>query len=130
MARPSHIEPALAELFQRSDRHDWSIDGLTLALMQRRVKADFSSVYRALRRMVQEGSVSEVRLGDGKAHFEATGEHHEHVLCEGCGTVGAVSGCLIESVVPRVERSTGFTITGHRLVLSGLCPDCTAKAGV
>jgi Fe2+ or Zn2+ uptake regulation protein len=129
IARPSHIQPALAELLERRDRHDWSINDLTSSLEERGVNADFSSVYRALRRMVDEGSVSEVELGDGKARFEASGEHHEHVRCDECGKVGAVSGCLVERVVPAVERRTGFSITGHRLLLSGRCPACMARAG-
>lgn len=129
IARPSHIEPALAELLGSGDRHDWSIKDLTTTLKKRGVSADFSSVYRALQRMVAEGSVSQVQLGDGKARFEASGDHHEHLLCEECGTVAAVSGCLVERVVPAVERRTGFSITGHQLLLSGRCPSCTATAG-
>jgi len=128
IARPSHIEPALAKLLRRGDRHDWSIKDLTASLRKRGVNADFSSVYRALRRMVAEGSVNEVQLGDGKTRFEASGEHHEHLLCEGCGTVSAVSGCLVDRAVPAVERKTGFSITGHHLLLSGRCPSCKAEA--
>ena len=78
--------------------------------------------------MVAEGAVSEVQLGDGKARFEASGDHHEHLLCEECGTVAAVSGCLVDRAVPAVERKTGFSITGHHLLLSGRCPSCKGAA--
>jgi len=127
IARPSHIQPALAKLLESGDRHDWSIEALTTSLAEGGVSADFSSVYRALRRMVAEGSVSEVELGDGKARFEPAGEHHEHVLCDGCGMVSAVPGCLVERVVPTVERETGFAITAHQLLFSGRCPACVQE---
>ena len=80
--------------------------------------------------MVEEGTASEVELGDGKSRFEAAGEHHEHVRCERCGRVSAFPGCLIRRLIPKVERETGFAITDHRLLLSGSCPACTPKAAV
>ena len=129
IARPRHIEPAITELLTGSDRHDWSIDELTAALAERGLRADFSSVYRAVNRMVDEGSASEVELGDGKSRFEAAGAHHEHVRCERCGKVSAFQGCLIDGLIPKVERNTGFSITDHRLLLSGSCPSCSPKAG-
>jgi len=89
--------------------------------------ADFSSVFRALRRLEDEGTVLRIDLGDGKARFEPTGEHHEHVRCERCGAVAAVPGCLVESSTA-VERRTGFTITGHRLLFAGICPECRDRA--
>jgi Fur family ferric uptake transcriptional regulator len=105
-------------------RHDWTIEELREALSDRGMTADFSSVFRALRRLEDEGAVIRIDLGDGKARYEPTGAHHEHVRCERCGAVAAVPGCLVESSAPAVERRTGFTITGHRLLFAGICPEC------
>ena len=91
------------------------------------MSADFSSVFRALRHLEDEGAILRIDLGDGKARFERTGEHHEHVRCERCGAVAAVPGCLVESSAPAVERRTGFEITGHRLLFAGICPDCRER---
>jgi Fur family ferric uptake transcriptional regulator len=108
-------------------RHDWTIEDLQEALDDRGVAADFSSVFRALQRLEGEGSVIRIDLGDGKARFEGTGEHHEHVRCERCGAVAAVPGCLVESSAPAVERRTGFKVTGHRLLFAGICPSCRTQ---
>ena len=124
MARPSPIREALAELVGASARHDWSIEDLVAELSGRGVAADFSSVFRALGRLADEGVVRRVQLGDGKARFEAAGEHHEHVRCDSCGVVGAVPGCVVRNAVPRVQEATGFRVTGHQLLFSGLCPKC------
>jgi Fe2+ or Zn2+ uptake regulation protein len=65
-----------------------------------------------------------VELGTPEARFEGAGSHHEHVRCDGCGAVAAVGTCAVEAVIPRVERSTGFSLSGHDLVFHGLCPTC------
>ncbi len=124
MPRQSPIREALSALVVGSTRHDWSIEDLVAELGAREVAADFSSVFRALGRLVDDGVVRRVQLGDGKARFEAAGEHHEHVRCDRCGAVGAVPGCVVHNVVPRVQEATGFRVTGHQLLFSGLCPQC------
>jgi Fe2+ or Zn2+ uptake regulation protein len=124
MARPSHVRTAIAELVSTSSRHDWTIADVLEELERRGLEADFSSVFRGLSRLADEGTVQRVELGDGKARFEAAGAHHEHVRCERCGAVGEVAGCLVNQVVPAVEKQTGFAVTGHRLLFSGLCGAC------
>jgi Fur family transcriptional regulator, peroxide stress response regulator len=126
IARPSHIRPALAEVLAVEGRHDWTIEELREALARRGVPADFSSVFRALRQLESAGEVLRIDLGDGRARFEPVGEHHEHVRCDLCGAVEPVPGCLVEESV--VERQTGFSITGHRLLFAGICPRCRARS--
>jgi Fe2+ or Zn2+ uptake regulation protein len=129
MARPSHVRTAVREVLADSSRHDWSIDDVLAELQARGVSADFSSVFRALSFWESEGAVSRVELGGGKARFEATHGHHEHVRCESCGAVAAVPGCLLEGAGTDVERLTGFAITGHSLVFSGTCASCARESG-
>ena len=125
MARPSHVRDAVRGVMGESSRHDWSIDDLTAELGTRGIAADFSSVFRALAFLEHEGAVSRVELGDGKVRFEPTHGHHEHVRCQSCGAVAAVPGCLLETARPDVERQTGFSITGHSLLFTGLCSECS-----
>jgi Fe2+ or Zn2+ uptake regulation protein len=125
MARPSPVRDAVAALIADSGRHDWSIEALLATLGERGVEADFSSVFRALARLEADGSVRRVELGDGKARYEAAGEHHEHVRCERCGAVGEVPGCIVDEAVPRVQKLTGFRVTGHQVLFSGVCPQCS-----
>lgn len=124
MGRPSHVRDAIAELVAGSDRHDWTVEDVTAALAAAGVSADPSSVFRGLVRLSDEGALERVELGDGKLRFEASGAHHEHVRCERCGQVQAVAGCLAEPVIPEVERQTGFTVTAHRILFTGICGRC------
>lgn len=73
----------------------------------------------------ERGKLVRVDLGDGRARFEPRGSHHEHIVCSECGTVAEVPGCLVGQALPEVERTTGFSVTGHRLTFSGLCGSCT-----
>ncbi len=83
-------------------------------------------MFRALRQLERDGAIARIDLGDGKARFEVSGEHHEHVRCERCGTVEAVPGCLVEESV--VERRTGFAVTGHQVLVAGICPRCRGRS--
>jgi Fur family ferric uptake transcriptional regulator len=118
MARPSHVRDAIAQLLEGSERHDWTIEAVSEQLHADGVRADYSSAFRALGKLVEDGVVRRVDLGDGKAHYEAAGDHHEHIRCESCGTVSEVKGCAVR------KPATDFVITGHQLLFSGLCPRC------
>lgn len=125
MARPSPVRDAVAELIGRSKRHDWSIEDLVADLGADGIEANFSTVFRALQRLEAGDQVRRVELGDGKARYEAAGDHHEHVRCDRCGAVGEVPGCIVDDAVPRVQKLTGFRVTGHQILFSGLCPRCS-----
>ncbi len=129
MPRPSAIRNSIAELVSRSDRHGWTIEEVSAALEQRGVRADTSSVFRGLVRLADDGVIEALELGDGRVRYEARAEHHEHISCSSCGTVGAVPGCLVEQAIPSVEGATGFRVTGHRVHFTGLCVQCAPAAG-
>lgn len=124
MSRPSHVRDSVRQVMTEGGRHDWSIEDVHAAVLARGRLADFSSVFRAVIRLESEGAIRRVSLGDDRLHFEASGHHHDHIRCESCGAVSPLPECLLQRAEPRVERGTGFAITGHRLVFSGLCPNC------
>lgn len=124
MPRPSHVRDSVRQVLDSDARHDWSIEDLHGAVLARGGSADFSSVFRAVTRLEQDGAIRRVNLGDGRLRFEPSGHHHDHIRCESCGAVSPLPECLLQRAESRVERGTGFAITGHRLVFSGLCPSC------
>lgn len=128
MGRPSHVRSAVAELIDGSERHAWTLEEAHAALRRRGVRADVSSVFRALVRLCEAGDLQRFDLGDGRARFEQRGGHHEHVVCSACGVVEAVPGCLIAAAVPEVERRTGFSVSEHQLTFSGRCRQCAGRS--
>lgn len=130
MARPPHVRLAVAALVEGSSRHDWSIEEIGDELAAKGTTADFSSLYRAVEALVSDGALRRVELGTSGSRFErASDHHHEHVRCDECGAVAAVTGCVVERSVPAVERSTGFSVTGHEILFRGVCPECAGSGG-
>jgi len=127
MPRPSPVRDALRGIVERETGHRaWSLDELHRLISDRTGGSDYSSVFRAAALLEAEGVLVRLDLGDGLSRFEAAGAHHEHVRCQGCGIVAEIPGCAVAGVTAAVESSTGFRLSGHQVVFSGICPSCVA----
>ena len=114
-------------LFSASDtKHLWSIDELHGAVVRVLGAADYSTVFRAVSGLERDGWIKRIDLGDSKVHYERTEEHHEHIRCDDCGRVAEIEGCVLEGASSAVTNSTGFKVTSHQLLFSGICPDCVS----
>jgi Fe2+ or Zn2+ uptake regulation protein len=131
MPRPSPVRDALREIFSGQDHRTWSFDELLERVHSTIGSGDYSTVFRAVGVLENEGVIQAVNLGDGLSRYEARRDHHEHVRCDACGRVAEVPGCVLEGAAKEIEESTGYRLKSHSLVFSGLCPDCvrTAPAG-
>lgn len=87
--------------------------------------ANLSTVYRTLELMEKKNLVSKILMSDGKARFELTGdEHRHHLICTSCNKMVSIDICPFEDLQKDVGKQTKFDITGHKLELYGVCPDC------
>ena len=81
-----------------------------------------ATVYRALQRGVEEGTLESVEgLGGGVRYEPRDREHHHHFLCSTCDRAFDLVGCVegLEFLVP--DR---FRMTRHEVVLFGTCDSC------
>jgi Fe2+ or Zn2+ uptake regulation protein len=125
MARPSPVSDQVKRLLSASEnKHLWSIDELHGAVVDVLGAANYSTVFRAVSSLERDGLINRIDLGDGKLHYERTDEHHEHIRCSDCGRVAEVEGCVLEGASSAVTNRTGFKVTSHQLLFSGICPDC------
>jgi Fur family ferric uptake transcriptional regulator len=125
--RPSPVTDAVRNVFEGEARHAWSIDQLHEAVRNALGGADYSTVFRAVATMERDGYIRRIDLGDGKAYYEAGDDHHEHVRCEACGRIAEVPGCVLRDATSGVQRRTGFKVTSHQIVFTGLCPTCVKR---
>lgn len=87
------------------------------------------TVYRTLEIMEEIGLVRAVHVTDGcHGYALATPGHTHHVVCDQCHAVVEIFGCELGDFLDSVAAHTGYTITGHWLEISGLCPACTQAA--
>jgi Fe2+ or Zn2+ uptake regulation protein len=124
MARRSPVRDSVRALLEEQERRPWSAEELLTEMARRHIRGDYSTVFRALSALEREGVAARVDLGDGRQRFEAKTEPHEHIRCQRCGRIAEVPDCLLGDSASRVRRLTGFVVTQHRLLLSGLCPSC------
>ncbi len=105
---------------------------LTAEEIHRRVRRGgrrigLATVYRTLDACARAGVVEPVRVGDGAVRYGLASDHHDHLICLGCGTWDALEPCLVPSVPKRV--TPGFRVTGHRLEVYGYCRACQQTTG-
>ncbi len=113
-------------LFSDDERHLWSIGELHTAVVEQLGAADYSTVFRAASTLEKEGTIHRIDLGDRMVHYELAVEHHEHIRCEDCGRVVEVPGCVLEDASAAVTNLTGFKVTSHQLLFSGVCAACVS----
>lgn len=103
--------------------------------LYQKVKRDYkgigqATVYRTLKLLADSGLAKVVEFGDGALRYEILygQSHHDHLICERCGVNVEVVNPAIERLQEEVANRHGFKLTGHKLYLYGICPDCQKKA--
>ena len=90
------------------------------------VTMNLSTTYRALATLSEKGILLKNLSQDGKTYYQINNHQHKHKLvCNICNEVVPIDACPLKKLEERLSEQTGFTITGHSLEFSGLCPKCT-----
>jgi Fur family ferric uptake transcriptional regulator len=83
-----------------------------------------ATVYRTIKRLLDEKCIEQVELPGEAPRYERTGMgHHHHFMCKGCNRVYDWFGCQCpcEQQTPK-----GFAVDGHDVFLYGRCVECAA----
>lgn len=88
-----------------------------------------ATVYRTLAVLHEIGVVEGLDTGDGGRRFEPMldQEHHDHMVCTGCGAILEFRDDALEARQEAAARRHGFLIQSHSLRLYGLCQACQQK---
>lgn len=89
---------------------------------------NLSSIYRSLTLFEELDLVRRSHLGiDESARWEiAHADDEFHLVCGRCGSVTHHVGELVEEIRTHLGAHHGFTANSVDLVVTGLCPDCSA----
>jgi Fur family transcriptional regulator, ferric uptake regulator len=119
-ARAAIVEAALAR-----DGH-FPIDDLVQDLRRRGIRGSKATVYRALPLLTEAGILQPASSqGDARRYEAAFGrEHHDHLVCRGCGKVVEFEYEAIEILQREVATRHGFTLEAHQHQLFGRCEAC------
>ena len=115
----------ILDSFLSSKRHT-SIEELYRKVRARHPGIGYATVCRTLKLFAQSGIAHEIHFGDGQTRYDhiSEGEHHDHLVCTGCGMIAEFENKTIEDLQNAVAESHGFTINSHKLELYGLCSKC------
>lgn len=111
--KAGHVSPE--ELYEAARARDSSLGQAT--------------VYRTLKLLVDAGLATVLDFGDGVARYEPMRgeEHHDHLICEGCGKNLEIMDPEIERLQEELAARYGYELSHHRMYLFGLCPACRKK---
>lgn len=109
-----------------SSQSPLSAEEIFLKLKEGDVSINLSTVYRTLDILVSKGLLAKTGIPDeNKALYEiSSSEHKHHLVCTGCRKVVPIEGCPFIEFEKQLQGNNGFDITGHRLEIFGVCPDC------
>ncbi len=115
---------AVIEILEKSPL-PLSAEEIFINIKESGISINLSTVYRVLELIESKGLASKTLLGDGKARYELTVDgHRHHLICTGCRKMIPIDDCPLFQLEKEVGARTNFDITGHRLELYGLCPEC------
>lgn len=84
-----------------------------------------STIYRALNIMAENHLIVKNHCQDGKIYFQLNRHTHQHQLvCSICKEVVPIDECPLDELEKKLMDKTGYTITGHFLEFTGICPHC------
>jgi Fur family ferric uptake transcriptional regulator len=112
-------------VFQEHDHFD--ADELIDRLPRRGEKNYVSSatVYRTLREFVDAGLLKSFQL-DGRTVYELDYGYpqHDHLYCTKCRKLIEFQSDDLMAIRDQVATEKGFRVTGHRMIILGICRDC------
>jgi Fur family ferric uptake transcriptional regulator len=86
-----------------------------------------ASVYRILDELERLRLVQRVETGQAMVRYERVddrGEHHHHLVCDGCGLVMPFSDQGLERAIRNLSDRVSLKVSEHEIVLHGACRDC------
>src|SRR4029078_6716726 len=113
---------------QIASRHEhFDADQLLLDLSRTAAarKVSRPTIYRTLAEMVEAGLLRKMVLG-GRAVYEHDYGYpqHDHLECTQCHKLIEFSSDQLLRLREAVAREHPFRVTGHRLIINGLCSQC------
>jgi Fur family ferric uptake transcriptional regulator len=118
----------ILKIFLSVERH-LSADELHKIVKRKNPNIGYVTVYRTMKLLAEAGLCNEADFGDGIARYEHLygHEHHDHLICTGCGKYEEVMKPEIERLQDELAKERGFIPMKHKLQIFGICGKCAKK---
>lgn len=108
----------IIELIDDADDHP-DVDTIYRRAIEIDHTISLATIYRTVGVLEQAGIIDKLDVGDGKARYELSGEHHEHLVDIDSGEIHEFQHEELEALKEKIARDMGFELVGHRLELFG-----------
>lgn len=117
---------AIYEILNKAN-NSISADDIYIKCKELKTTINLSTVYRTLDLFEENKLIQKFDLGRGRYCYKIKNNFHKHTLeCNLCHKEIEVS-CPIQQIEELLKTETGFNLTEHKLILKGLCKECTKK---
>lgn len=125
--RKTKIRTLVEHLFVSSGR-PLSMSGVFQDVRSVYLHAAYSTVFRIVMKLTQEGRVHAVDWKERGGRYEWTDmPHHHHIVCQICGAVADVEDDDVKYDDADIARKTGYAVKHHSIELEGVCSACFGK---
>lgn len=118
----------LLEYLSKEKSH-FNAEDLIASLREKKFKVSRATVYRTLGHLEDAGFLRKITLNSSQIHYEfiANTKHHEHVVCELCGSIIEFTDPKLEERIEAVAAEHNVSITRHSVQIFGICRRCREK---
>ncbi len=115
----------ILEVLQASEQRHVSAEEVYRALLEAGEDIGLATVYRVLTQFESAGILVRHNFQGSHSVFELNDtRHHDHIVCTVCGRVEEFVDETIEERQQLTAQRCSFRMTGHALVLYGVCSEC------
>jgi len=86
-----------------------------------------ATVYRTLEFLERNGWATCSQGESRKPVYEISRKRHHHAVCRSCGASLEIQPGLLDVMLRRLERSSGYRFPNSHVVFRGVCPACQRR---
>ena len=105
-------------ILENSEDHP-DVDELFTRALERDKSVSIATVYRTVKLLEDANFIEKLEFGDGRARYEESGEHHEHLIDVETGEVIEFIDHELEELKEKIANRMGYKLVGHKLELFG-----------
>ena len=87
-------------------------------------RISLANVYRNLEILSEAKIISKIEVSGRQKRYDAETMPHHHIYCVKCHRIDNLDGYENDVDLESIVARDNYTITGYRLDITGICPDC------
>lgn len=110
-----------------NEKSHFRIDDIISKMARSSKPVSRATVYRSIKTIEDAGLIKFIRTINDEKIYEVIEEHHDHMICEHCGSIIEFHDLELESLQDTICESYGFKPKRHTMKIFGICKNCQEK---